>query len=447
MKRNSLRLGLSVVTALLIAVPAHALNVQLLRPSTGQTKGYQLFTSETLPKYNFAAGLNINLAHQPLEQVVAGTTTRVAGVVDDFVTADLLLSYGITNWLELNLDLPINLYHNIAPTLIPSRDQGGGDVGDLMANLKIKIFDANETSTGLGLAIVPFITAPTGKQSIFFGDSSLTGGGILVGDAQWKSNRFYLNIGARARERETLGNLIVNEEMIYGLGFTRPIVKAWDFNIIVEAFGSTNFRKFTTENISSPIEGLVVLQKKWLESRRLVTQIGGGAAITNGYGSPDYRVTAGISYAWDLTPEHKPKPVREEVITTNKIHFAYDRYEIKPASYAVLDEIVSTIKNKPVVSVRVEGHTDGNGSDAYNQRLSENRARSVREYLVRKGIPAEKISSVGMGESKPVADNATKEGRAQNRRVEFHLQLAEGAKVKVKESTQDSPTYLEGARQ
>jgi outer membrane protein OmpA-like peptidoglycan-associated protein len=445
MKRSQILAVLSTLATFFSVSSVEALNVQLLRPTTGHAKGYQLFTSDTLPKYQFAAGLNINYAHQPLEQIIAGTTRRTAGVVDHFVTADFLLSYGITDWLNLSVDMPVNIYHNIAPTLVPARDTGYGDAGDLMATLKIRIFDASKTSTGLGLAVVPFITAPTGDAGIFFGDSSITGGGILVGDAQWKSNRFYMNVGTRARERENLGNLVVNEELIYGLGFTRPLVKDWDFNLIIEAFGSTNFSKFSSENISTPVEVIGVLQKKWLENRRLITHLGGGAALTNGYGGPDYRITTGVSYAWDLKPEHKPVAViREEVITTNKIHFAYDKYEIKPSSHTVLDEIIATIQSKRVVEVRVEGHTDSRGTDAYNQKLSENRANSVRNYMVGHGIPAEKIGAVGMGESKPIADNATKEGRAQNRRVEFHLKIAEGSRVKVRESSQAAPTYEEG---
>lgn len=449
MKRTPILQAVVALVLLLGSTRSEALNVQLLRPSTGHAKGYQLFTSDTLPKYRFAAGLNINYAHQPLEQVIAGTTRRTAGVVDHFVTADFLLSYGITDWLNVSVDMPVNLYHNIAPTLIPARDTGFGDAGDLMANLKIRIFDAGGTSTGLGLAVVPFITAPTGDAGIFFGDSSLTGGGILAGDAQWKSNRFYVNVGARAREREQLGNLVVNEELIYGLGFTRPLVKDWDFNIIIEAFGSTNFRKFSTENISTPVEAIVVLQKKWLENRRLVTHLGGGAAITNGYGSPDYRITTGVSYAWDLKKEDRPEPVattvREEVIATSKIHFAYNRAEILPSSHAVLDDIVRTIKGRPEIrQVRVEGHTDSHGADEYNQRLSEKRAQAVMQYLTNNGIPADQVTAVGMGETEPVADNATKAGRAQNRRVEFHLQVAEGAKVRIRESQEEAPTYEQG---
>ncbi|HSA59017.1 MAG TPA: OmpA family protein [bacterium] len=441
--KKTLCLVVGVLAVSFAALPrSWALNVQLLRPSTGHVKGYQLFTSETLPKYTLAAGLNVNFAHHPFELTIAGTTSRVLGIVDRFVTADFLVSYGLTNWWTINVDMPLNIYHDIAPTFIATRDRGGGDPGDLGVNMKFRVFDANETSTGLGLAFVPFVTVPTGRQSVWFGDENLTGGAILVGDAQWKANRFYLNVGGRFREREQVTNLIVKNELLYGLGFTRPIVKDWDFNIILEVFGSTNFRKFATENISSPIEGLAILQKKWGENRRLITHVGGGFGITNGYGVPTWRALIGVSYAWDLKPA--PKPVREEVITTNKIHFAFDKAEIKPSSYPVIDEIIRTIQSKNVVAVRVEGHTDSYGTDAYNQKLSERRANAVMNYLTSHGIPAEKASAVGMGESKPVADNATKAGRAENRRVEFHLEIPEGSKVRVQESSQEAPHYEEG---
>ncbi|HEX5037028.1 MAG TPA: OmpA family protein [bacterium] len=446
---RALRLVVGVLAVFFLALPsAWALNVQLLRPSTGHVQGYQLFTSETLPKYKLATGLNVNYAHHPLELTVTGTTSRSLGVVDRFVTADFLVSYGLTNWWTVNVDMPVNIYHDIAPTFIATRDQGGGDAGDLSVNMKFRIFDANKTSTGLGLAIVPFITVPTGRQSIFFGDENLTGGGILVGDAQWKSNRFYINVGGRIREAERIINLSVNEELLYGLGFERPLAKKAALDIIIELFGATNFSKFASENISSPIEGLVVLKKKWLENRNLITQFGGGFGITNGYGVPTYRALMGVSYAWDLKSESAPLPppaVRQEVITTNKIHFAYDKADILASSYPVLDEIVATIKSRPAIRhVRVEGHTDSRGADAYNQKLSERRANAVRGYLVAHGIPEEKVEAVGMGETTPIADNATKAGRSQNRRVEFHLEVAEGAGLKVQKSTQEAPTYEEG---
>ncbi|MNW14674.1 Outer membrane porin F precursor [compost metagenome] len=74
-----------------------------------------------------------------------------------------------------------------------------------------------------------------------------------------------------------------------------------------------------------------------------------------------------------------------------------------------------------MTSVKVIGHTDSQGSDAYNQALSERRASSVAEYLISQGLAPSKVTSQGRGESEPIADNETDAGRAQNRRVELHL--------------------------
>jgi OOP family OmpA-OmpF porin len=104
------------------------------------------------------------------------------------------------------------------------------------------------------------------------------------------------------------------------------------------------------------------------------------------------------------------------------IHFAFDKSVIRPNSYAILDDVASVIKANPSIKkVSVEGHTDAIGSDAYNQRLSERRAGAVKDYLIKKGIPASMLDAVGYGKTRPVATNATAEGRALNRRVEFNV--------------------------
>src|SRR6059036_2623110 len=79
-------------------------------------------------------------------------------------------------------------------------------------------------------------------------------------------------------------------------------------------------------------------------------------------------------------------------------------------------------KEHPNLRALVEGHTDSIGSDAYNQRLSERRANAVGDYMIARGIEAQRITTKGWGESKPIASNKTKEGRAQNRRVEITVE-------------------------
>jgi len=122
---------------------------------------------------------------------------------------------------------------------------------------------------------------------------------------------------------------------------------------------------------------------------------------------------------------NKIAQVKEEargmVITlSGQVLFVTGKSELLPAARDQLDQVAAALKDqgevKPIV---VEGYTDSVGSDATNQKLSKDRAEAVRAYLVSKGVPADKISSVGKGEANPVASNDTPDGRANNRRVEI----------------------------
>jgi OOP family OmpA-OmpF porin len=105
--------------------------------------------------------------------------------------------------------------------------------------------------------------------------------------------------------------------------------------------------------------------------------------------------------------------------TLNGVYFEFDSARLTADSTAALDDALEILNRHADLVVEVAGHTDSRGTDAYNQRLSERRAASVVKYLVAHGISAERLTAKGYGESEPVADNATDEGRAKNRRVEM----------------------------
>lgn len=104
--------------------------------------------------------------------------------------------------------------------------------------------------------------------------------------------------------------------------------------------------------------------------------------------------------------------------TLDQALFEFNSFVINTSSKESLQNVVKRLLRNPKYRVQVEGHTDSKGSENYNQRLSEQRARSVKKFLVRQGISANRIKTQGFGELNPVADNETEEGRAQNRRVE-----------------------------
>ena len=117
-----------------------------------------------------------------------------------------------------------------------------------------------------------------------------------------------------------------------------------------------------------------------------------------------------------------PQEVAERFSGSIKgIYFPSNSAKILPKSFPVLTEAVAAMQRYQTLRIQVEGHTDDTGADDANQKLSEQRAESVRQYLVEKGIAAERVTSVGYGETRPVGDNKTKEGRAQNRRIEFTI--------------------------
>ncbi|MSQ91370.1 MAG: OmpA family protein [Gammaproteobacteria bacterium] len=102
---------------------------------------------------------------------------------------------------------------------------------------------------------------------------------------------------------------------------------------------------------------------------------------------------------------------------TRQLQFASNSAALTDADKAALDEMAVNLTRLKFMAGSVEGHTDNTGSDAYNQGLSERRAQTVSDYLQGKGIAVGRLNAAGFGESQPAADNATREGRAQNRRV------------------------------
>jgi outer membrane protein OmpA-like peptidoglycan-associated protein len=125
-------------------------------------------------------------------------------------------------------------------------------------------------------------------------------------------------------------------------------------------------------------------------------------------------------------PPPAPAPMEAKRIVLRGINFDFDKSNIKSEFVPVLDEAAQILKDNPNINVTVEGHTDSIGSDAYNQRLSERRAKAVKQYLVSRGIDASRLDTVGKGEKEPIADNMkggrdNPEGRAMNRRAELKV--------------------------
>ena len=111
---------------------------------------------------------------------------------------------------------------------------------------------------------------------------------------------------------------------------------------------------------------------------------------------------------------------RTAIRITQTIHFEFNRAVIRPESFGILNTVATVLRDFPTITIEIGGHTDSRGNDAYNLRLSDERAASVRTYLLQQGTDTSRMTSRGYGETRPIESNRTSTGRAANRRVEFN---------------------------
>ncbi len=114
-----------------------------------------------------------------------------------------------------------------------------------------------------------------------------------------------------------------------------------------------------------------------------------------------------------------PEPAAPQKLVLEGVNFDFDKSTLRQEDIGSLDDDVEALKAWGDVNIEVAGHTDSMGSDEYNMKLSQQRAEAVRNFLISRGVAADRLTAKGYGEAQPVADNATEEGRFKNRRVEL----------------------------
>jgi OOP family OmpA-OmpF porin len=131
---------------------------------------------------------------------------------------------------------------------------------------------------------------------------------------------------------------------------------------------------------------------------------------------------AGYTLNNALRVAHDPQRLIDQTLARRVVEFELGAATLTPEGVRVLDELVAAITMLEAPPMQIVGHTDSSGDRLANTGLSLARAQAVKEYLAAKGIPADRMSALGAGPDRPIASNATPEGRARNRRIEFHIQ-------------------------
>lgn len=183
----------------------------------------------------------------------------------------------------------------------------------------------------------------------------------------------------------------------------------------------TGLKYYFTENFfaKASVDGMYNIdadEGEWMAGVGVGLNFGGGARQVAAVEPTPEPAPAPIV---DTEPEPAPELVRVEL----DVKFDFDKSRVREESYSDIKNLADFMQQYPQTNTTVEGHTDSVGTDQYNQRLSERRAEAVRNVLVNEyGVEGGRVNSVGYGESRPVADNSTEEGRQINRRVEAEVE-------------------------
>ena len=149
-------------------------------------------------------------------------------------------------------------------------------------------------------------------------------------------------------------------------------------------------------------------------------------------------------------PRRLPQPItlegckQNDVLILRGVNFDFDKATLTTEAKGILDQVAMALTKRGDIKVEIDGHTDGKGTVPYNQKLSERRAASVKAYLVGKGIDGGRMTTAGFGKSRPIADNATDEGRALNRRVELKVTDSAPGAAPVTTTTAPAPVASTG---
>jgi outer membrane protein OmpA-like peptidoglycan-associated protein len=208
--------------------------------------------------------------------------------------------------------------------------------------------------------------------------------------------------------------------------------------------GSQSIATFFTPQVVNIAENVIDNTKEWIEVSGEFIAKGGerfltignfysfnrsNVVSTNGTNTP---LPGAYYYIDDIevicldSIETTSKPKTEEarvgkIVILENIFFATGESEVLQQSYNELMKLKELLESNPSMQIELRGHTDNQGTKDYNQKLSEARAKAVVDYLVERGIDRSRLTSIGYGKSQPIADNATSEGRQQNRRVEYRV--------------------------
>jgi outer membrane protein OmpA-like peptidoglycan-associated protein len=382
---------------------------------------------------------------------------EVGTIVANRFVGQLGASWDFTDWGTLRGVIPVNANWG---TQIPELEAGGAGLGDISVGLQMLPL----RTPYFNLGFQGDVWLPTGRHNAYMGEASVRGGGgvQLMGKAPL-GNLVKLDILADAsvygrkvldtrQDFENGPELHLSEALRLRLAwlkvpvaFTQSLVGRGQF---------TNFFQGGAENALEILGGVQLPFNDVAYNTNILLDVMAGRGTNQGYGTTDLRIVAGLTFVRHpghkprvdvvevpkppplLPPEPEPEPevpeewgtgmvarqVDDRIEIKEPIEFFVDTSDIKPESLHVVQAVADIMnKNAKIKHIVIEGHASAEGDFAYNYDLSTNRAESIFKQLVMDGVPPERMSYRGMGETRPKIDGDTEEAWSVNRRVEFKV--------------------------
>lgn len=438
-------------------------------PTTSGLNFVTIESSETLAPGLLNVGLFFNQAANVLPDTVDSIGHRI-GSKDKLTFADFSVAYGLTERFDLGVSFSYLMSQET------NRDASGAQFSATGLN-----------SIRLGTKYTLIKRDPVGMAFILSSNFNMTNENPFVGNSagptvnletaiDYQVGPVVMGVNFGYRKRNSGGPIAnavyqpLSDEVIASTAISYYSTKI-DTKFIAEAIFSkpTDSSRYVQSN---QVSSEALLGAKWDVSESLALHVGGGARLTDGLFSPDWRAYVGLNYSMDLLGggRHSPQTVVKlkhiqgylpediealkatpfdeiaqnhefvlrkdipsedfhgekppfEIIRLDNFNFASGSSVIKKELYADLDHLISYLSQEPeVIKIRVEGHTDSIGSPQLNRQISQARANALKNYLESKGLKGKfEIEPAGFGPDRPIADNSNFQGRMQNRRVEFRI--------------------------